>query len=188
MSGIICCACSLLAISVLQGALTQWRKDFNLWTASPQQFTQSGMMTMFGLLKSGKLILRYANDRGHPDVTSWGTTRESQLGFSHAETQHDGTAQSVVNEVIPRERPGRPDIESHEGAWPQQFVIGIDEAELEEPIESRSFVNRVNDSGAKKTETNFKCYRRWRKTFYDLVNVSDCYNGISGIHGKELIT
>ena len=38
----------------------------------------------------------------------------------------------------------------------------------------------------KKTETNFKCYRRWRKTFYDLGNVHVCNNGISGIHGKEL--
>ena len=26
---------------------------------------------------------------GRPDVTSWGTTRESQPGFSHDETQHD---------------------------------------------------------------------------------------------------
>ena len=43
-----------------------------------------------------------------PDVTSWGTTRESQPGFSHEETQHDGTAQSVVNEVILRERSGDP--------------------------------------------------------------------------------
>ena len=31
-----------------------------------QQATQSGMMTMLGLLKSGKLILRCANDRGGP--------------------------------------------------------------------------------------------------------------------------
>ena len=38
---------------------------------------------------------------GRPDVTSWGKTRQSQSGFSHEETQHDGTAQSVVNEVIP---------------------------------------------------------------------------------------
>ena len=68
---------------------------------------------------------------GRPDVTSWGTTRESQPGFSHEETQHDGTAHSVVNEVTPRERPERPDIDSQEGAWPQQFVIGNDEAELE---------------------------------------------------------
>ena len=42
-------------------------------------------------------------------------------------------------------------------------------------------------SGAKKTGTNFKCYRRWRKTFYDLGNVHDCNVGISGIHGKELL-
>ena len=30
---------------------------------------------------------------GRPDVTSWGATRESQPGFSHEETDHDGTAQ-----------------------------------------------------------------------------------------------
>ena len=30
----------------------------NLWKVSPQQATQSGMMTVLGLLKSGKLILR----------------------------------------------------------------------------------------------------------------------------------
>ena len=38
--------------------------------------------------------------------------------------------QSVVNEVTPRDRLVRPDIDSQEGAWPQQFVIGNDEAEL----------------------------------------------------------
>ena len=31
-----------------------------------------------------------------PHITSWGATRESQPGFSHEETHHDGTAQSVV--------------------------------------------------------------------------------------------
>ena len=36
----------------------------NLRKVSPQQVTQSGMMTMLGILKSGKLILRCANDRG----------------------------------------------------------------------------------------------------------------------------
>ena len=38
----------------------------NLSKVSPQQATLSGMMTMLGLLKSGKLILRCANDRGDP--------------------------------------------------------------------------------------------------------------------------
>ena len=65
---------------------------------------------------------------GRPDVTSWGATRESQPGFSHEETLHDGTAQSVTNEEIPRDRPGQPDIDSQEGAWPQQFAIRNDEA------------------------------------------------------------
>ena len=38
----------------------------NLLKVFPQQATQSGMMTILGLLKSGKLILRCANDRGDP--------------------------------------------------------------------------------------------------------------------------
>ena len=42
-------------------------------------------------------------------------------------------------------------------------------------------------SSAEKTKTIFyECYRRRRKTFYDMVNVSVCNNGISSIHGKEL--
>ena len=82
---------------------------------------------------------------GRPDETSWRTTREVRPGFSHEKTLHDRTAQSVTKEEIPRDRPGRPDIDSQEGAWPQQFVIGNDETELELSVESRSFVNRVND-------------------------------------------
>ena len=87
---------------------------------------------------------------GRPDETSWGATREVRPGFSHEETQHDGTAQSVVNEVIPRERSGRPDVDPQREARPQQFVIGNDETELELSVESRSFVNRVNDQVRKR--------------------------------------
>ena len=38
----------------------------NLWKVFPQQVIQSGMMIILGLLKSGKLILRCANDRREP--------------------------------------------------------------------------------------------------------------------------
>ena len=38
----------------------------NLLKVLPQQATQSGMMTVLGLLKSGKLILRCTSDRGDP--------------------------------------------------------------------------------------------------------------------------
>ena len=55
-----------------------------------------------------------------------------------------------MNEAMPHDRPGRHDIDSQEGAWPQQFVIGNDEAELELSVESRSFVNRVNDQVRKR--------------------------------------
>ena len=101
----------------------------------------------------------------------------------YEEIRLDGTAQSVRNEETPHDRSGRPDIDSQEEARPQQFVIGNDEAELELSVESRSF---VNSSSAKKTEKNFKCYRKWRKTCSDFGNVHGCNNGISSMHGKEL--
>ena len=72
---------------------------------------------------------------GTPDETSWRATREIRPGFTHEETLHDGTAQSVVNEVIPRERSGRPDVDPQRGARPQQFIIGNDETELELSVE-----------------------------------------------------
>ena len=44
---------------------------------------------------------------GQPVVTSWGKTREAQSSFFHEKTQDDGTAQSIVNEVIPHDRSGQ---------------------------------------------------------------------------------
>ena len=50
-----------------------------------------------------------------------------------------------------RDRSGRPDdVKCQEEARPQNFVIGNDETELELSVESRSFVNRVNDQVRKR--------------------------------------
>ena len=43
-----------------------------------------------------------------PVATSWGKAHESQSSFFHEKTPHDGTSQSIVNEIIPRDRPGQP--------------------------------------------------------------------------------
>ena len=104
-----------------------------------------------------------------PGEISWRMKRKVRPGFSHEEIRLDGTAQSVRNEETPRDRSGRPDIDSQEKAWPQQFVIGNDKAGWELSVESRSFVNRVMIRCEK--DKIFECYRRWRKTFYDLENV-----------------
>ena len=82
---------------------------------------------------------------GQPVVISWGKTRESQPSFFHEKTQHDGTAQAIVNEVIPRDRPGQPVVTTQREIRPQQFIIGNDETESESSVESRSFLSRVND-------------------------------------------
>ena len=55
-----------------------------------------------------------------------------------------------MNEVIPRDGPGRPDVDSQEEARPQQFIIGNDETESELSVESRSFLSRVNDQVRKR--------------------------------------
>ena len=86
---------------------------------------------------------------GRPDKTFWRMVRKDRPG--HEEILLDGTAQSVRNEEVLRDRSGRPDdINSQEQARPQSFVIGNDETELELSVESRSFVNRVNDQVRKR--------------------------------------
>ena len=121
----------------------------NLLKVLHQQATQNGMITMFGPPKR-KTDTEMCERSERPDVTSWRTTRESQPGFSHKETQHDGTAQSVVNVVIPCEKSERPDVDPQREARSQQCIIGNDETELELSVESRSFVNRVNDQVRKR--------------------------------------
>ena len=153
----------------------------NLWKASLQQTTQSGMTTALGRSQEWKTDIETHERSGRRAKISWRMIRKVRPGFSHKEIRLDGTAQSVRNEETPRDRSGRPDIDSQEKAWPQQFVIGNDEA-----VESRSFMNRVNDQMQERQKKGFECYRKWRKTFYDLANVHGCNNRISNIHGKEL--
>ena len=124
---------------------------------------------------------------GQPVVTSWGETRESQLSFFHEKTQHDGTAQSIVREEIPRDRPGRPVVIPQRGAGPQQFIIGNDETELELTVESRSFVNRVNDQVRKRQKrSSMNVTEDGEKHSIYLENVHVCNNGISSIHGERI--
>ena len=88
--------------------------------------------------------MRHTCDRG--DLMNLFGERHKKFDLvSHEETLHDGTAQSVMNEEIPRDRPVRRDIDSQEVARPQNFVMGNDETEMDLSVESRSFVNRVSD-------------------------------------------
>ena len=86
---------------------------------------------------------------GRPDKTSFlGNNTKSS---DHEEILLDGTAQSVRYGEILRDRSRRPDnINSQEVARPQNFVMENDETELELSVESRSFVNRVNDQVRKR--------------------------------------
>ena len=85
-----------------------------------------------------------AHDRsGQLDKTSLKMVRKVPL--DHEEILLDGTAQSVRNGETLRDRSGqRGNINSQEVAKPFNFFMGIDDTELDLPVESKSFVNRVN--------------------------------------------
>ena len=86
---------------------------------------------------------------GRPDKTSWRMVR--QIRPDHEEILLDGTAQSVRYGGPLRDRSGRPgNINSQEVANSQNFIMGSDTTELELSVESRSFVNRVNDQVRKR--------------------------------------
>ena len=99
---------------------------------------------------------------GRPGKISWRMVRKFRPGFSHEVIRLDGTAESVRNEETPRDRSERPDVDPQEEARPQQFVIGNDEAELELSVESRSFVNRVNDE-VRKRQKKFQMLQKTEK-------------------------
>ena len=63
----------------------------------------------------------------------------------------DGNAQSVRYGEPLRDRSGQLDnINSQEAANSQNFIMGRDTTELELSVESRSFVNQVNDQVRKR--------------------------------------
>ena len=57
---------------------------------------------------------------------------------------------------------GDPDVDPQREARPQQFVIGNDETELELSVESKSFVNRVNDQ-VRKVRNEFQVLQKMEK-------------------------
>ena len=86
---------------------------------------------------------------GRPLKTSWRMTRKVRP--DHEDILLDGTAESVRNGETLRDGSGRPvNINSQEMARLHKFVMGNDETELELSVESRPFVNRVNDQVRKR--------------------------------------
>ena len=99
---------------------------------------------------------------------------------SHEETLHDGTAQSVMNEETLRNSSGRPDnVNSQEVARSgetSKFRHG--KRWNRNGIVCRIKIIRKSGEWSSAEQKNFQCCRRWRRTFYDLVNVYGCTNGI----------
>ena len=94
---------------------------------SLQQIIQNWIVTVLGLLKSGKVMLRRTIDQGN---------LIKLLGVWYNKFVH-GTAQSVRYGGLLRNRSGQPDnIHSQDAADSTSFIMGSDAAE---------FVNRVND-------------------------------------------
>ena len=76
---------------------------------------------------------------------------ERKVRPDHEDILLYGTAQSVRYGETLRDRSGRPDnINSQEVTRPKNFIVGNDETELEVSVESRSFVNWLNDQVRKR--------------------------------------
>ena len=121
----------------------------NSWKASLQQVIQKLDDDRVWSSQEWKTETTTYDRSGRPDKTSWRMVRKVRP--DHEEILLDGTAQSVRNGETLRDRSGRPDnIISQEVARPQNFIMGNQETELELSVESRSFVNRVNDQVRKR--------------------------------------
>ena len=101
-----------------------------------------------------------------PDKTSWRMVQKVRP--DHEEILLDGTAQSVRYGETLRDRSGRlDDINSQEVARPQNFIMGSDTTGLELSVESRSFVNQVNDQVRKRQKRiSSVTGNGQRRTFY----------------------
>ena len=121
---------------------------------------------------------------GQPVVASWARTHEFQSSFSHEKTKH-----VILEKEEYHDRTGQPVVCPQRGEMPQQFIIGDDEAELELSLRSGSFLDRLNDQVRKRQKrSSVNGTENDEKHSMILVNVYGCNNGISGIHGKELLT
>ena len=80
---------------------------------------------------------------------------------------------------------GQPVVLPQRGARPQQFRWN-DETELELSVESRSFLNRVNDQVWKRQKRSSMNVSENGETLCDVGNVHVWNHGISSVHGKEL--
>ena len=100
-----------------------------------QQIIQNWIVTVLALLKSGELRARRTIDKA-----SWRMLQH--VCPHHGDTLLDGTAQSVRNDELLRDRSGQPDdVSSQEEANSQNFIMGSDATE---------FVNRVNEEVRKR--------------------------------------
>ena len=107
---------------------------------SPQQVIQNWIMTVLGLLKSGKVRLRHTIDQGNLIKTSWNAVQ--QVRPHHGDTLLDGGAQSVRYGGMLHDRSGQLDsANSQEEADSETFVMGSDAAE---------FANKVKDQVRKR--------------------------------------
>ena len=93
---------------------------------------------------------------GQRVVTSWAKTHESQSSFSHEKKQH-----VILEEEENHDRTGQPVVYAQREARPQQFIIGDDETESELSVESRSFLNRVNDQVRKRQNDLRSMLQKW---------------------------
>ena len=119
---------------------------------------------------------------GQLDKTSWRMVQ--QVRPDHEEILLDGTAQSVRYGEPLRDRSGQLDnVNSQGAANSQNFIMGRDTKESELSVESRSFVDRVNDQVRKRQKRISNVAGEGEEHSIIWGNVHGCNDEFSDIHG-----
>ena len=142
---------------------------------SPQQVIQKRIMTVLGLLKSGKVELRRTIDQGN--LIKLLGMRCNKFVLIMETPLLDGDAQSVRYGWRLRDRSGQPDSANSQGRL-RNFRHGSWRSRICE---------QSKRSSAKKTEKNAERCRFWRRAFNNMGNVHGCDDECGDIHGKEFL-
>ena len=133
------------------------------------------IITVLGLLKSGKVRLRRTIDQGN--LIKLLGDMVQQVRPYHGDALLDGNAQSLRYGGILRDRSGQPDnINSQEVAYSTNFIMGNDAAE---------FMNKEKDQVRKRQKRMSIVAGTGEEHSNYLENVSGCDDECSDIHGKE---
>ena len=165
MSGIICCACSILAISVLQCALTQWQNELN----KNQEKNESKSRPMMNLTARMPSVVS-SSTSSKPGRTSYGYQdpgksvavddrsgkpgRPSPAGYSKEDYGRSWSSQEWKSGAAAHDRSGKPEKTSWDAM--QQVRPHHEDALLDGNAQSVRYGEIIHDGSGQPDSVNYQ--------------------------------